>query len=129
MPKPKVGDQAPEFQLPGTGERTYSLADYDGRKVVLAFYPADFTDVNNYRLKEGDLDADVLGISPYSIESQERFAEEKQADRATARRRVQGGSSRLRRPFRADGAAGDLPDRREGRDPPPQADAGRVSRR
>jgi thioredoxin-dependent peroxiredoxin len=45
MGKAKVGEPAPDFELPGTGGRTYRLADYHGRWVVLAFYPADFTAV------------------------------------------------------------------------------------
>jgi peroxiredoxin Q/BCP len=85
MAKLDVGDPAPEFSLPGTGGKTYSLADYRGRKVVLAFYPGDFTAVCtkqfcSYR-DEGDridnLGADVLGISTQSVESHERFAKEK----------------------------------------------------
>jgi peroxiredoxin Q/BCP len=83
--KLKVGDQAPPFELPGTGGGTYRLADYRGRKVVLAFYPGDFTVVCtkqfcSYRDEEerlDGLDADVLGISPQSVESHERFTEEK----------------------------------------------------
>lgn len=85
MAKPKVGDPAPDFELPGTGGRTYRLADYRGRKLVLAFYPGDFTPVCtkqfcSYR-DEGDrldaIGADVLGISPQSVDSHERFMEEK----------------------------------------------------
>src|SRR5664279_4637004 len=85
MAKLKVGDQAPDFSLPGTGGKTYSLADYRGRKLVLAFYPGDFTAVCtkqfcSYRDQGDKLDslgADVLGISPQSVESHERFSEEK----------------------------------------------------
>ena len=40
-----VGDQAPDFTLPGTGGATYSLADYAGQPVVLVFYPGDDTPV------------------------------------------------------------------------------------
>ncbi|MCW2987325.1 MAG: peroxiredoxin [Solirubrobacterales bacterium] len=85
MAKLDVGDPAPDFELPGTGERTYRLSDYRGRKLVLAFYPGDFTAVCtkqfcSYRDQSDKLDglgADVLGISPQSVESHERFSEEK----------------------------------------------------
>jgi peroxiredoxin Q/BCP len=85
MAKIDVGDAAPDFELPGTGDRSYKLSDYRGRKLVLAFYPGDFTAVCtkqfcSYR-DQGDrldqLGADVLGISPQSVESHERFTEEK----------------------------------------------------
>jgi thioredoxin-dependent peroxiredoxin len=80
-----VGDPAPDFELPGTGDRTYRLSDYRGRKVVLAFYPGDFTAVCtkqfcSYRDQSDKLDelgAEVLGISPQSVDSHERFTEEK----------------------------------------------------
>jgi peroxiredoxin Q/BCP len=85
MAKVDVGDQAPDFELPGTGGKTYRLSDYAGRKVILAFYPGDFTAVCtkqfcSYR-DQGDrldeLGADVLGVSPQSVDSHERFTEEK----------------------------------------------------
>jgi thioredoxin-dependent peroxiredoxin len=83
--KVNVGDPAPDFELPGTGGLTYRLADYRGRKLVLAFYPGDFTAVCtkqfcSYRDDGERLDklgADVLGISPQSVSSHERFTEEK----------------------------------------------------
>jgi peroxiredoxin Q/BCP len=85
MAKLNVGDRAPDFELPGTGGKTYRLSDYRGRKLVLAFYPGDFTAVCtkqfcSYRDQSEKLDglgADVLGISPQSVESHERFTEEK----------------------------------------------------
>lgn len=85
MAKVDVGDPAPGFELPGTGGKTYRLSDYRGRKLILAFYPGDFTVVCtkqfcSYR-DQGDrldgLGAAVLGISPQSVESHERFTEEK----------------------------------------------------
>lgn len=85
MAKVDVGDPAPDFELSGTGGRTYRLSDYRGRKVILAFYPGDFTAVCtkqfcSYRDQGDRLDgigADVLGISPQSVDSHERFSEEK----------------------------------------------------
>jgi peroxiredoxin Q/BCP len=77
-----VGDQAPDFTLPGTGDRDYSLSDYRGRPIVLVFYPGDDTPVctkqlNTYNDDIGSfrgLGAEVLAISPQGLESHERFA-------------------------------------------------------
>lgn len=85
MAKVDVGDAAPDFELPGTGGKTYKLSNYRGCKLVLAFYPGDFTAVCtkqfcSYRDQGEKLDqlgADVLGISPQSVESHERFTQEK----------------------------------------------------
>jgi peroxiredoxin Q/BCP len=41
-----VGDQAPDFTLPGIHggvRRDYTLSEFRGQKVVLAFYPGDDT--------------------------------------------------------------------------------------
>lgn len=85
MAKVGEGDPAPEFELPGTGGKVYRLADYRGRKVILTFYPGDFTPVCtkqfcSYR-DEGErlegLGAEMLGISPQSVDSHERFIQEK----------------------------------------------------
>jgi thioredoxin-dependent peroxiredoxin len=81
MTKVDVGDPAPDFALPGTDGRTYRLADYRGRWVVLAFYPGDFTPVCTRQFcsyRDGDdrlddLGVDVLGVSPQSVDSHERF--------------------------------------------------------
>lgn len=76
-----VGSSAPEFDLGGTDERRYRLSDYRGTGVILAFYPGDFTAVCtkqfcSYR-DQGDridsLGLPMLGISPQSVESHERF--------------------------------------------------------
>ena len=85
MAKVDVGDPAPEFELPGTGGKTYKLSEYRGRKVILAFYPGDFTAVCTKQFcsyrdqgeRMDNLGADVLGISPQSVDSHERFTEEK----------------------------------------------------
>lgn len=86
MAKPDVGDPAPDFALPGTGGRTYRLSDYRGRNLILAFYPGDGTTVCtkqfcSYRdqgARLDALDAEVLGISPQSVDSHERWVEEQE---------------------------------------------------
>ena len=78
----KSGDRAPDFTLPGTGGRTYSLADYRGQPVVLVFYPGDNTPVcttqlnaysSNIEQFEG-LGAQVLAINPADVDSHETFS-------------------------------------------------------
>jgi len=84
MAKVDVGDAAPDFELPGTGGKAYRLSDYRGQNLVLAFYPGDDTRVCtaqfcSYRDKSDrldQLDAEVLGISPQSVDSHERWMEE-----------------------------------------------------
>lgn len=84
MAKVDVGDLAPDFELPGTGGEVYKLSDLRGKNVVLAFYPGDETTVCTAQLcsyrDNGDrisrLDAEVLGISPQSVDSHERWVQE-----------------------------------------------------
>ena len=78
-----VGDQAPDFELPGTGGRDYTLAEYRGRPVVLVFYPGDNTPVCTKQLNEYTRDIDqfeqvsaqVLAISAQDLDSHDRFSE------------------------------------------------------
>jgi peroxiredoxin Q/BCP len=82
--KIEIGQRAPDFDLAGSGGARYQLTDYRGRWVILAFYPGDFTPVCtrqfcSYRDAADhldDLDAVVLGISPQSVSSHERFIAE-----------------------------------------------------
>jgi peroxiredoxin Q/BCP len=39
----KEGDAAPAFSLPGSDGKTHTLAQYKGRAVILAWFPAAFT--------------------------------------------------------------------------------------
>ena len=39
----EIGTKAPAFTLPDQNGELHSLADYEGKKVVLYFYPKDNT--------------------------------------------------------------------------------------
>jgi peroxiredoxin Q/BCP len=39
MSIPKAGDSAPDFEQMGDDGKTYRLADFRGKRVVLYFYP------------------------------------------------------------------------------------------
>ncbi len=41
--EPKVGDNAPAFELKGSDGKTYKLEDLKGKVVVLAWFPKAFT--------------------------------------------------------------------------------------
>ena len=84
MTRIEIGDRAPEFELDGTGGRRFRLADQRGPSGVLALYPGDFTPVCTRQFcsyRDGadhldELDAEVWGISPQSVDSHDRFAAE-----------------------------------------------------
>ncbi len=81
MARIAVGDRAPDFELRGTGGDTLRLADFRGRWLVLAFYPGDFTPVCTRQFcsyrdaadRLDELDAEVIGVSPQTLDSHERF--------------------------------------------------------
>lgn len=81
-PRVGVGDVAPDFSLEGTGDRSYSLSEYQGQPVVLVFYPGDNTPVCTMQLNTyssdiaqfDELGAQVLAISPQDVDSHESFA-------------------------------------------------------
>jgi len=77
---PKVGDIAPDFELPGT-HGDFKLSDHRGERVVLLFYPGDFTPVCtkqfcSYRDRQDDLAAlaaTVVGISAQDVSRHNEF--------------------------------------------------------
>ena len=77
-----VGDLAPDFTLPGTGGREYSLSSFLGQPVVLVFYPGDDTPVctkqlnsyNNELTEFYTVGAQVLAISAQDVSSHEEFS-------------------------------------------------------
>lgn len=76
----KIGDSAPDFELDGTDGR-FKLSDHRGERVVLLFYPGDFTPVCTRQFcsyadrpeEIADLEATVVGISAQTVERHEEF--------------------------------------------------------
>ena len=79
----KEGEKAPDFTLKANDDKEYKLSDLKGHKVVLAFYPLDFSPVCSKEhacfvddLKQFDtLGARVFGISVDSVWAHKAFAE------------------------------------------------------
>ena len=79
----EVGDAAPEFCLPGGDEEEICLKSYQGKWLVLYFYPKDNTsgctrealDFTAALPALRDLGAEVVGISRDSPASHKKFAE------------------------------------------------------
>ena len=76
-----VGDRAPAFDRAQTGGASCSLQSLSGRKAVLYFYPKDDTsgctreaiDFNALRSEFAAADTAVIGVSPDSIASHDKF--------------------------------------------------------
>jgi peroxiredoxin Q/BCP len=81
MSKPKVGNKAPDFTLPATGDQKIKLSALRGRPVVLYFYPKDSTpgctqEGQDFRDRHADFakhDSVTLGVSRDSLRSHENF--------------------------------------------------------
>ena len=75
------GDPAPDFTLAATAGETVSLGALKGRKVVLYFYPKDDTsgctlEAQNFSALRGafaDAGTEVIGVSPDSLKSHDKF--------------------------------------------------------
>ena len=78
-----VGTKAPDFKLTSTAGKEVSLADSQGKNVVLAFYPLDWSPVCSNQMpsyqkeigKFEKLGAAVVGISTDSPYSHQAWAE------------------------------------------------------
>ena len=77
----KEGDKAPDFSLPADGDKTVSLSDYKGKKLVLYFYPKDDTSgctkeacafEDNFKKLE-ELNAEVVGVSKDTVAKHDKF--------------------------------------------------------
>jgi len=77
-----IGDEAPDFRLPRNGGGDISLSDLKGKAVVLYFYPKDDTsgctaeaiDFSALGAQFEAANAVVIGISPDSVKSHDKFA-------------------------------------------------------
>jgi thioredoxin-dependent peroxiredoxin len=80
---PEAGQKAPDFELIDDEGQDEKLSDYRGKKVILYFYPQDFTSgcemqACQFRDAYEDIrekNAIVLGVSPDDVESHRRFRE------------------------------------------------------
>src|ERR1700690_1106803 len=81
--KLKEGDKAPEFSVNTNGGGKISLADFKGKNVILYFYPKDDTPgctkeacaFRDYFADFKKAGAVVLGVSPDSVKSHDKFVE------------------------------------------------------
>jgi peroxiredoxin Q/BCP len=76
-----VGRKVPDFSLPSTGGGNWKLSAARGSKVVIYFYPKDNTsgctqegiDFRDLHARFRKAGADVVGVSPDSLASHEKF--------------------------------------------------------
>ena len=79
----EIGDQAPAFTLPNDSGETTSLADYQGKRVLVFFYPRANTpgctteacDFRDSLTQLNDLGIEVVGISPDTVDKLVAFRE------------------------------------------------------
>ena len=79
----EIGDQAPAFTLPNDSGETTSLSDYQGKRVLVYFYPRANTpgctteacDFRDSLTQLNDLGIEVVGISPDTVDKLVAFRE------------------------------------------------------
>ncbi len=81
MAKVQIAKKVPAFTLPATSEKTLSLSDFKGKKLVIYFYPKDSTpgcttEGQNFRdnyLAFQQASTEILGVSRDSLASHDKF--------------------------------------------------------
>ena len=81
--KLKVGQKAPDFELPDQDGKFHKLSDYRGQRVLLYFYPKDDTPgctkeacaIRDSFPAFGKLKVKVFGVSVDSVKSHKKFSE------------------------------------------------------
>ena len=81
MAKVNTGEKAPDFVLKDQNEKEVNLEHYQGKKVLVYFYPKADTpgctkqacSVRDARAELANLGVDVIGISPDSPGKQKKF--------------------------------------------------------
>ena len=77
----EIGINAPDFVLKDQDDNNISLKDFKRKWIVLYFYPKDNTsgctkeacDFTEQKIDFSKLNAEILGVSPDSVESHQRF--------------------------------------------------------
>ncbi|MDR2884237.1 MAG: peroxiredoxin [Deferribacteraceae bacterium] len=77
----EVGSAAPDFDLEGDDGKRYTLKEFEGRRLVLYFYPKDnsygcsreATEFSELSHKFAMKNAIIVGVSPDSIDSHIKF--------------------------------------------------------
>lgn len=82
----QIGQQAPDFTLYDSGKNKVTLSDYNGKNVVLLFFPFAFSSTCTKELCQvrdsigqfNSVDAQVFGISVDSLYTLAKFKEDQQ---------------------------------------------------
>lgn len=80
----KIGDKAPNFKLFSSDKSELSLQSYEGKNLIILFFPMSFTSVCTTQLCSTrddiayyqSLSADVVGVSVDSVFTLKKFKEE-----------------------------------------------------
>ncbi len=79
----EIGTKAPDFELPASNGEMVKLSDFQGKNIVLYFYPKDMTpgcttEACDFRDKHesfAELNAVILGVSPDPMNRHDKFIE------------------------------------------------------